>query len=245
MTAKTDELIRRALAWQEDDSAVLGIVVYGSAAHGRTHELSDVDLVVVMATGTREKAWIDRQAIAERLLDDVISYAHDLPWQGDYRYQAWRSDLLGVDLTFDEGRLEPHEVFATGEPKVLVGDVIIPTQPRADPVARAEELDGETWVWFLGIHNQLHQGRTWDAYVQFTTLLDSRMTNLLPVTAVVDLVPRDMGSETLLRQLRQAIRAYDDARLARGLGPSTFPLADTIRAAVTGSGGAGRHKRDR
>ncbi|GAB3755757.1 nucleotidyltransferase domain-containing protein [Microlunatus parietis] len=234
MTERTDGVIERARAWAAEDPELLGLVVYGSVAQGRTHELSDVDLVVVTAAGSRERLWDRRLEIAARLLAEPVAWSHELPWQGQHRFQAWRSDLLGVDLTFDEGRVEQHDVFATGQPKALAGDVIIPTPDPPDPRGQAKALDAETWIWLLGIHNQLRQGRTWDAYVQFTALLDTRLATLLGPEEVAALVPRAVTTDELLRQLRRAVADYDRLRHTDALADPTFALAYAIRTALLG-----------
>jgi len=231
MTDKTDALIARAVAWSHDDPDLTGLVLYGSAARGRTHEASDVDLVLVTRAGRRDQVWARRHQIAEQLLDHNVASSHELPWQGDYRYQAWRADLLGVDLTLDDGTLAQHETFATGQPTVIAGQLTIPPANITSPARQAAELNLETWIWFLGIHNQLQQDRTWDAQVQLVNLLDSRLAPLISNYELVALAPTSLSRDALLHKLDAAATAYTTATQALGVTTSN-PLPAAIQSVI-------------
>lgn len=193
MSKKTDDVITRGITWSEKDPDIAGLVLYGSVARGRSHASSDVDLVIITRTGKRDQVWNKRAKIATRLLDAELAWSHDLPWQGDYRFQAWRSDLLGVDLTIDDGYAHWHETFNAGQPTVVAGDVTLPAQTNHG--RRRITPDMEVWVWFLGNHNQLQQDRAWDAYCQLIQLLNTRLRPLTDQTQLATLAPaRHVGA---------------------------------------------------
>lgn len=176
--------------------------------------------------------WANRAEIASQLLSSRVAWSHDLPWQGEHRYQAWRQDLLGVDLTFDEGLVEDHETFRQGQPIVIAGDLTLPPLTDEDPRTEALSLDMETWSWFLGIYNQLQQERSWDAYCQLVQLLDSRIRPLLDdEPTLTALVPTAATRTAVHTALQAAAGAYDaathDAQVDRAAA-----LAHSIRDLV-------------
>lgn len=190
--------------------------------------------VVVASSGSRDQLWNDRLGIASRLLGGEVAWSHDLPWQGDFRYQAWRSDLLGVDLTFDEGRVEPHETFASGEPDVIAGDLSLPAFTEPDRRAAVAALDMETWIWFLGVHNQLRQGRVWPAYCQLVELLDARLASLVDRSQLQVLAPKGVAQAAIEEALQATVRAYQRATAGLEVERSQV-LASAIQSAILGA----------
>lgn len=79
ITDKTDRIVNRAVDWSQTDPDVAGLVLCGSAAQGRTHSTSDVDLVIVTRPGRRDHIWNVRAKIASQLLQADIAWSHDLP----------------------------------------------------------------------------------------------------------------------------------------------------------------------
>lgn len=236
MTVRTDALLGRAKDWYAEDRDIVGLVLYGSAATGRTHDTSDVDLVVVTRPGCRDQVWARRHTIAERLLDQEPAWSHELPWQGDYRFQAWRSDLLGVDLTFDDSVVGDHETFATGQPIVIAGRLTIPPTTGPDRTEPIRELDLETWIWFLGIHNQLRQGRAWDGYVQLINLLDTRVRPIMEPAELTELLPSSIDRDTLLEMLDTVVSSYRAATHRLCISTDN-PLPERIHGVIRASAG--------
>ena len=112
--ATLEETVRRASEIEELD----GVIAIGSIARGNPDELSDIDLLAVVAPGAFETAWAQRH----RLPGDPL-----LTWEPRYvpkpqlRWTTWLTrDLVKVECGFVDpasGSKELAEPFA-----VLLGD---------------------------------------------------------------------------------------------------------------------------
>ena len=257
-----EQLVAAATDWVEQTTEVTAIVLYGSLAQGRGHPLSDVDLVIVAQPGRREALWSNRDDVAAALLGQPVAWGHELPWQRPYRYQAWAADLKQVDLTFDEESIEPSPtlrdgfrvlVDKTGATGKLATDLDQLTGQLESQQPDPGELDGSTWVWFLGIHGWLQNGRCWQAYTNLVQLIDTRIAPLLADgpsykledAALVDrvdqlhgVVPASPRRDDVARALAAAVRLYDSAvgSWTRRIGhaPPSSPLAPQIRRVLIG-----------
>ena len=256
-----EQLVAAATGWGEQTTGVAAMVLYGSLAQGRGHPLSDVDLVIVAQPGRREALWSNRVDVASALLGRPVAWSHELPWQRPYRYQAWAADLTQVDLTFDEERIDPSPTLlhgyrvlvdktgATGDLAADLDQLTGKLTPQPDP----GELDGSTWVWFLGIHGWLQNGRCWQAYTNLLHLIDTRIAPLLAdgpsykledaatierVDQLYRVVPASPQRQDVDHALAAAVRLYDSAveSWTRGTGhaPPSSPLAPPIRRVLTG-----------
>lgn len=255
----TTEALERAKAWAEGDDRVDAVLVYGSVATGSADDFSDLDLLLVAREGAREGLWAQRREIAENLLDAVVAFAQEVPWQRSYRYQAWRSDLAWLDLTIDEGRAEPWEGLA-GDFRVLVdrrgaidqlgSDLEAWEPPEHDP----RNVEGDTWVWLLWLGNRLRHDDRWRVWTNLVRILDERVRPLLvpsgstPSTeAERDLeiaAPKTLGQGELWRALRATTDLLDDAldRWAKRTAQPrpVHPLAPQIRKRLGVEPGARR-----
>src|SRR5438132_8303322 len=102
MADLTARLCERARQWAVEDERVAAAIVYGSVAQGQSNDLSDLDLLVVARPGQRDQLWLEREQLAERILGAGAIFQQEPSWQRPFRYQAWRSDLVEIDLTYDE-----------------------------------------------------------------------------------------------------------------------------------------------
>jgi hypothetical protein len=218
--------------------------------------LSDLDMVVVTRPGDREAIWSRRVEIATAILGRPVAWSHELDWQRPYRFQAWTIDLAAVDLTFDEGAVEPSPTLVNGY-RVLVDKTNIAADVASGlgdldaAVHDANGLDASTWVWFLGLDGWLEHGRCWQVYTNLVHLLDTRLVPLfsdglsyeLETRAPVDqrqqlhdAVPRSMDRAELKRALQAAVVAYEEASTAWSQRTGTdivrSPLAGAIRRTV-------------
>ncbi len=231
----TDRVVETARQWATQEPAVAAVVVYGSVHDRRVHAHSDVDLVVVVRPGQRDRIWSERHAVAALLLGEPPAWSHELGWQGPYRYQAWTPSLISVDLTFDEGELEDHAVLAEGF-TVLHGTVADPDAGNGETpsASTGEELQGETWVWLLGLHGRLLQERYWEVFSGLIQLLDTRIRPLLPpgeFSALGRLIPANLRSSDLLNALRSTAQTFDERTRASSQRPPMV-LAAAIRQAI-------------
>lgn len=117
-------------------------------------------------------------------------------------------NLLGIDLTIDDGHVEPHDTFSTGQPSVIAGDLVLPDQTAHSAHHTTTDIAMETWIWFLGIHNQLQQRRDWDAYCQLIQLLDARLRPLLDDVELAALTPATATAPAILTALQASVRAH-------------------------------------
>lgn len=235
----TDQIVGRATRWAAGDESVQAVVLYGSVHRQQVHPHSDFDLVIVSRRGRREQLWRAREEVAAALLGQPAAWSHELQWQGPYRFQAWTPSLAAVDLTFDEGDIEDHNVLAGGY-AVLYGSVESTQKhlPAAADAKVGEEMDGETWVWLLGPHGWLWQGRYWEVYSGLVQLIDARLRPLITTEATGVLsavVPAALEPAALLRALRATTDLYDRLRQSREPKPARMVLANQIRAVIDGT----------
>lgn len=253
------EALERARSWAEGDDRVVAVLVYGSVATGGVDDFSDLDLLVVARDGAREEVWDERQEIAQRILDGEIAFAQEVSWQRRYRYQAWRSDLAWLDLTFDEGRAEPWEGVA-GRYEVLLDKADIGDRLCADleawepPDHDPQNAEGDAWVWLLWLGNRLRHGDRWRVWTDLVRILAERIRPLIVPgdTAPSDDAERDLEIAApkslevgeLWRSLRATTDLLDDAldRWAKRTGRPRpkHPLAQQIRKRLGVEPGARR-----
>ncbi|NYH91262.1 hypothetical protein F4554_003900 [Actinopolymorpha rutila] len=198
--------------------------MYGSVAQGQADEWSDLDLLVVAGTGSRESLWAEREEWAGRILAGPVVLSGELSWQRPYRYAAYRADAVQLDLTIDEGHAEPWRGVADGFVTISDRDNLA-DRLRADLVdwkprpAEADIKDGPTWVWLKYLAGRLRRGQFWMVRCGLASLSYERIVPLLGAS------PNAMEttlSEAVQRQLHEALPASDDpAELARGLRATT------------------------
>ncbi|MEQ7127111.1 hypothetical protein ABN034_21560 [Actinopolymorpha sp. B11F2] len=173
-----------------------------------------------------------------------------------YRFQAWTVDLAAVDLTFDEGPVEPSPTLVNGY-RVLVDKTNIAAHlARAladlDPAGHdPNAVDASTWVWFLGLDGWLEHGRCWHVYTNLVQVIDTRLVPLFydglgyeletraspaQLQQLHDALPRSMDRAELKRALQAAVVAYEEAGAAWARRTATdivrSPLAASIRRTV-------------
>ena len=256
MSASHEERIGRAVAWGEGTDEVTGLILYGSLALGRGRRLSDLDMVVVTRPGDREAIWRRRVEVAAAILGQPVAWSYELDWQRPYRFQAWTVDLAAVDLTFDEGAVQPSPTLVNGY-RVLVdktdiaGGLASGLANLDAPGHDANAVDASTWVWFLGMHGWLEHGRCWQVYTNLVQLIDTRLVPLFydglsyelearassaQLEQLHDAVPRSTDRGELKRALQATVVAYEEASTAWGRRTATVvvrsPLATSIRMAV-------------
>lgn len=174
----------RAQRWAADDSAVRGLVVFGSVARGTDHQWSDLDLVVVSEPGCRDELWDRRAAMTRVVLGQEPVFVQEPNWQRPYRYQAWDDNGHELDLTFDEGAVAVFGGIAKGF-DVLLDRGWVSDQLTADAAAwtspeyDAASLDDGTWVWFLYLHAKLQHGERFAVRAGLSETLANRVVPML------------------------------------------------------------------
>jgi hypothetical protein len=212
-------LYERARAWAVSEQRVAAALVYGSVARGDIHDLSDLDLLVVAQLDQRDVLWQDREALAARILGAPIIFHQEPSWQRPFRFQAWRADLVQVDLTFDQGAAIPWEGITQGF-AVLVDRAGIADQLRATlaswqrPVFDAAAYDQGTWPWLWWLVGRLRHGQYWIVRYGVMDTLNNRVLPLLGVIgpgAEQTLEPPDLERLSLvLRQCRIIPPSFPD-----------------------------------
>jgi predicted nucleotidyltransferase len=251
MTAAS-ECLERARDWVTHDHRVAAALVYGSVAHGADDEFSDLDLVIVTRTGERDDVWEERKEIAGRLLHAAVAWGQEPVWQRAYRYQVWRHDLVEVDLTFDEGHVEPWQGLVAGFETLIDKDGVV-ERLRHDlaawhrPEFNAPAFDGGTWMWLNWLDARLRREQLWVVRAGLFDTLNTRVLPLLGVApyeaeqhlsesdlaAVTEAAPRSQNARELRRALRATAALYDQAldrwaARTRSTRPH-HPLAAAIR----------------
>jgi predicted nucleotidyltransferase len=217
---RTAELYQRAQAWAQADQRVAAAFVYGSVARGHTHDLSDLDLVIVAQQGQRDALWQEREALAARILGTPPMFRQEPSWQRPFRFQAWRDDLVEVDFTYDEGAPVLWEGIARGF-VTLVDRGNLAAQLRAEaavwqrPEFDAAGFDQGTWPWLLWLVGRLRHGQYWMVRYGVMDTLTNRVLPLLGAagpTAEQALEPSDLEQLYLA-----APRSASREELARSL----------------------------
>lgn len=230
MVIPADELAARARTWGESDERVGALIVYGSVAQGRADVFSDLDLIVVARPGQREALWSERAGTGDRLLGEPSAWNQEPYWQRPFRYQAWRADLAGVDLTFDEGRAQPWEALPLGFDALVDRDGIVAALEKHLAGWQPEEFDavaadGGTWVWLNWLLGRLRHGELWFVRCEVMKVLRRQVVPLLgaadhAVHSVLDesdrsrlhaAAPNSGEPDELWRALRATAELYDDA----------------------------------
>lgn len=256
-TGPVGELLSRARDWAEADDRVAALIVHGSVAQGTADDWSDLDLVVVAREGARDNLWAEHAQTADRILGTAALWSQYPTWQRPYRYQAWRSDLVELDLTLDEGDAEPWDSLARGFAAPLdrtgVADRLRDAlRDRPVPEHDAVALDGGTWVWLNWLAGRLRHGRHWFVRNGIADTLNTRVLPMLGtdpyhLESTLDdadrrrvraAYPHSTEPDELARALRATADLYDHA-LTRwstrtGHPRPANPLAPLIRNRLAG-----------
>lgn len=228
MTTRAREFAERAIVWAADQSALRGVVVFGSVAQGVDNHYSDLDLVLVAEPGRREELWGDRAAIAAAVMATEPAYVQEPSWQGQFRYQAWDADLHELDLTIAEESVEVFGGITRGfdvlvdradVEKQLTAAVVQWSAPEVDATA----LDNSTWPWLLGLQGRLRHG---ERFAVRAGVIDTLMGRVVPMLGgewhtaesqlsaedmqrVHDAMPRSGKFTELSRSLLETACVYD------------------------------------
>jgi predicted nucleotidyltransferase len=255
----TAGLYERAREWATEDERVAAAFVYGSLARAQTHDLSDLDLLIVAQPDQRDALWREREALAERVLGTPAIFRQEPSWQRPFRFQAWRADLVEVDLTYDEGTAVVWEGIASGflvlvDRGGIAGRLRTAASAWQRPEFDAAMFDTGTWPWLLWLLGRLRHGQHWMVRYGVMDTLNNRVLPLLGAAghnaertlAPGDLqqlyaaAPRSAEAEELARSLCATAELYDaalDEWAARtGKPRPRHPLApgvlDLVRSAI-------------
>ena len=225
----TTALHKRAREWAIGDERVAAAFVYGSVARGQTHDLSDLDLLIVAQPGKRDALWLEHEVLAERILGAPIIFHHEPSWQRPFRFQAWRADLIEVDLTYDEGTAVMWEGLAGGF-LALVDRIGIAGHLQAEAAAwQRPEFDAATfnqgtWPWLFYLIGRLRHGQYWMVRHGAMDILNNRVLPLLG--AAMHNAERVLSPGDLQQLYAAAPKSADEEELARSLR-ATAELYDT------------------
>jgi len=137
-------LIVHAVRTAEDMAELDGLLLLGSFAAGRADQISDVDLVAVVADGRFHDAWARRREF--ETAGTLYSWDVQVESDGDAASHKWISqDIVKVECGFADAARSPMQL---AEPyAVLVGDESVATRfPPLEPIppdvleAYAQEL---------------------------------------------------------------------------------------------------------
>lgn len=182
-TPKLEEVSSRVRDWATDDPLVSAVILYGSAARGQDDDRSDLDLLIVAEPGRREELWQSRHVTTERILGTAPAWTQEPSWQREFRFQAWRTDLTAVDLTYDEGTAHPWLGLASGfialvDKRAITQTLRARLATWSPPEHDAESVNGTTWMWLRYLSGCLRHGHTWMVRCGLTTLADQRVAPL-------------------------------------------------------------------
>lgn len=185
-------ILEKSVAILKEHEDVVGCCIAGSVANNSAHELSDLDVFVVVRSNQLEKVWEQRKALENSI--DQHYFRCDLTDIYPYSSAAYYDNFVKLHVQYvEEGKMKPHPNLATSAVLFDKANVFkewlekchssigkINTQMMAN-------LDQKFWLCVLYGSPKIARGEFWSAYnvltkmqlllIQMQPLLEKRLSS--------------------------------------------------------------------